>query len=74
MQIPEDRIYKRYTVQGYNGATPDGMTLFDPCPVHVFAETEDEAIEKAKTLLKKQNYRVIEAGEYIYDKQLDGHK
>lgn len=67
-------IYTRYTVQAYNSATPDFSMVSDFASVEVFADTQEEAIEKAKKLITKKEYRISHVGEYYYDSRIDGEK
>jgi hypothetical protein len=70
--IKPERVYRRYTINAYNQMTPDGLTLLENCKVTVFANTEDEAVEKAKTFVTRNHYLCNEATEFVYDLQIDG--
>lgn len=46
-----------FVVQGYRSKDPMG-NLLEVTTLEVFANTEKEAIKKAKSYIKKENYRV----------------
>ena len=47
-----------FIVQGYEERSQVDQTLTDVCQIEVYADTEEEAIEKAKSYVKKAKYRV----------------
>ena len=46
-----------YVVQGFQSKDVSG-SLYDSCTIEVFANSEEEALTKAKTLIKKEFYRI----------------
>lgn len=46
-----------YILQGYEEMFADGV-LKNSCTIEVFAKTEEEALARAKSLIKKSNYRI----------------
>jgi hypothetical protein len=46
-----------YIIQGFQLQNPDG-SISDFCDIEVYANSEKEAIEKAKTLVQKSFYRI----------------
>jgi hypothetical protein len=46
-----------FIIQGYEIKTPEG-NLVDNVNIEIYANTEKEAIDKAKKYIKKSNYRV----------------
>lgn len=51
------KTYTVFVVQGYESATPDG-SLNDVTGMELIADTEKQAIKKAKTFIKKKYYRI----------------
>lgn len=45
-----------FIIQSYNAK--EGESLKDFCQLEVYAKCEDEAIKKAKSYIKKKEYRV----------------
>lgn len=66
--------YFLYAVQAYNQGTPDATVLKDVATVGVFADTEKEALKKARTLVKKNYYRISQVTQFWYDKRFEGSK
>lgn len=46
-----------FIVQGYGNKDPMG-SLNDVCTLELYADTADEAIERAKKLVEKEFYRI----------------
>jgi hypothetical protein len=46
-----------FVVQGFQSKDVSG-NLYDSCQIEVYASTEEEAINKAKTFIKKEFYRI----------------
>lgn len=46
-----------FTVVGYQHMQPDGG-LRDSCGIEIIADSEEDAIEKAKLIIEKLNYRI----------------
>lgn len=61
------KTYLTFTIQVYKGMTPQG-TLSDYCEVQVVADTEKEALDKAKKIYVRSEYqyRVKAVTEYQY--------
>ena len=48
-----------FIIQAYEMKSPEG-SLLDICTLELYAKTESEAIERAKKLIKKKEYRVTQ--------------
>ena len=60
------KTYLVFTVQGYEVKTETG-TLIDNAEINIIANTADEALTRAKGIIKKTNYRIAKVVEF-YDK------
>lgn len=61
--------HTHYFVQGYAMKTETGA-LTDSVAIDVFASTEEEAIGRARKLVKKDHYRVSQVVEHDPDAEL----
>ncbi len=52
----------RYTIQGYDRMKTNGQCL-NVCDININATNGNEALAKAKKLVKKKNYRVAQVQE-----------
>jgi hypothetical protein len=58
--------YLLFTVQGYELKTDTG-SLLDSCEINLISTSAEDALKRAKGLIKKSNYRVAKITEF-YDK------
>lgn len=64
--------YLLYTVQGYDKYIAESDGFLNLVNISVVAESEKEALAKAKKILKKKNYRMGGVMEHFYDRRFDG--
>ena len=55
--------HMHYLIQAYTAKTDDGQ-LMDVATIDIFAKSEAEALKRARTILKKDFYRVHQVVEH----------
>ncbi len=60
--------YVLYMVQGFEDFNPAIDKMADYVEIRVVASNENEALEKAQRLIKRKQYRIANATEYVITK------